>query len=251
MHTKTLGVLGGLGPMSGVSFCEMLIRHTQAARDQEHLNFLLSSFAQTPDRTDFILGRSSENPVHAMVEQVRKLIAVGADAIAIPCNTAHYFYDTISGASSVPVINIIDETVSFCKQENVETVGVLATEGTVASGAYESVCRREGLKYLTCTAEEQTVISHMIYGQIKRGQVPRREELESVVSALWKRGCQRIILGCTELSLLKQQFDLGDEWIDSLEVLACAAIRMCGKEPVGFSPALLKFQPTKGKNLCC
>ncbi|MBQ8331565.1 MAG: aspartate/glutamate racemase family protein, partial [Clostridia bacterium] len=102
----TLGILGGLGPMSGVYFCEMLTRHTRAERDSEHLDFLLSSRASTPDRTDFILGRSDESPVPAMIGEVRKLIGAGADLIAIPCNTAHSFYESIQSASSVPVINI-------------------------------------------------------------------------------------------------------------------------------------------------
>ena len=251
MRTKTLGVLGGLGPLSGVYFCEMLTRHTRADRDQDHLNFLLSSWAETPDRTDYILGRSEDNPSQTMIAQVNTLIAAGAEVIAIPCNTAHYFYDRISESSSVPVINIIRETVAFCQQQEIQTVGVLATEGTVGSGAYESVCREHGVGYLTCTPAEQVQISNIIYNQIKKGQAPDRQAFDSVVKSLLDRGCQRIVLGCTELSLLKKKWDLDDLFIDSLEVLAYASIEMCGKEPVDFSPAFLKYQPMKGTNLCC
>ena len=251
MQTKTLGVLGGLGPLSGVYFCEMLIRHTKAQRDQEHLNFLLSSYAMTPDRTDFILGRSEENPLETMVEQVSGLIRGGAEVISIPCNTAHYFYDRISEASSVPVINIIRETVAFCRAQGVRTVGVLATEGTVSSGAYESVCREMGVEYVTCNPSEQAVITDMIYNRIKKGQAPCKADFLSVASALTDRGCERLILGCTELSLLKKEWSLSDPFIDSLEVLAYASICACGKEPIDFPPALMKFQPTKGTNLCC
>lgn len=251
MSAKTLGVLGGLGPLSGVYFCEMLITHTAAHRDQDHLNFLLSSWAQTPDRTAFILGQSSEDPAAVMIRQVRGLTEGGAQIIAIPCNTAHYFYDRISDATSVPVLNIIEETVAFCRQSGIRRIGVLATKGTVDSSAYETACRQIGLEYLTCTPKEQELVSHMIYGQIKQGALPRREELTLVADRLRSRGCECVVLGCTELSLLKRQFSLGEEFIDSLEVLACAAIRACGKEPVGFSPALMKFQPTKGNCLCC
>ena len=56
MKSATLGILGGLGPMSGIRFCEMLTEHTRVLCDQEHINFLLSSRADTPDRTAFILG---------------------------------------------------------------------------------------------------------------------------------------------------------------------------------------------------
>ena len=65
----TLGILGGLGPMSSVYFYGMLTSHTLAVCDQQHLNILLSSRADTPDHTDYILGRSDENPLPVMVEE--------------------------------------------------------------------------------------------------------------------------------------------------------------------------------------
>lgn len=246
MNAVTLGILGGLGPMSGIRFCEMLTAHTRVSADQEHIDFLLSSKATTPDRTDYILGRSSSDPTPIMRAEVDKLVAAGASLIAIPCNTAHYFYNAVAAESAVPIINIIDQTVEFCRQNGLSRVGVLATEGTVASGAYEAVLRREGLTYLTCSPEEQTTVSRIIYDQIKKGLPPDTEEFCRVANRLRQRGAQALILGCTELSLLKKELDPSGDYIDSLEVLACAAIRLCGKEPIGFSPALMNFLPMKG-----
>jgi len=245
MKTVTLGILGGLGPMSGVLFCDMLTRHTLAQRDQDHLNFLLSSRADTPDRTAFILGRSADNPADTMISEVRRLTDAGADVIAIPCNTAHYFYESVSRASSAPVINIIDQTVEFCRQAGVSRVGVLATRGTVSSGAYKTVLESAGIEYFTCTEQEQEIVSNIIYGQIKKGLAPDTEGFLSVCDALRARGCQRLILGCTELSVLNRTCPLGDGFVDSLEVLAVSAIRLCGKEPCGFSDELMKFNPRK------
>ena len=251
MNTVTLGILGGLGPMSGIYFCEMLTAHTRAATDQEHIDFLLSSKATTPDRTDYILGRSASNPASAMTTEVDKLIRAGANLIAIPCNTAHYFYDTIVQRSSVPVINIIDQTVEFCRRQGLRRIGVLATEGTVASGAYETALLGAGLDYLTCPPEDQAVVSHIIYDQIKKGISPDLDAFRQVADRLRARGAQTIILGCTELSLLKKEGNLSVGYIDSLEVLACAAIRLCGKEPIDFDPILMNFHPTKGTFPCC
>ncbi len=251
MNTVTLGILGGLGPMSGIYFCEMLIAHTRASVDQEHIDFLLSSKATTPDRTDYIVGRSDADPTPVMRAEVDKLVSAGADLIAIPCNTAHHFYDAVAKASPVPIINIIDQTVEFCRQRGLSRIGVLATEGTVASGAYETVLRRAQLTYLTCSSEDQATVSHIIYDQIKKGLSPDVEALRHVADRLRERGAQALILGCTELSLLKSALDTEGDYIDSLEVLACAAIRLCGKEPQGFDPALMNFQPMKGIHPCC
>ncbi|MBQ9112998.1 MAG: amino acid racemase [Clostridia bacterium] len=240
---KTLGILGGLGPMSSVYFYEMLTRHTLAERDSDHLNILLSSRADTPDRTDFITGRSADNPIYTMLSEVSKLIGAGADIIAIPCNTAHYFYDSISAAASVPIINIIRQTAVFCRREGIKKAGILATEGTVLSGAYSTVFDLAGMECVTPDSEGQREISHIIYGCIKKGTAPDMDSFLRVADDLRRRGCDRIILGCTELSLLKRDGGLDDDiFIDSLEVLAYSAIKMCGKTPVGFDERLMEFK---------
>ncbi len=251
-NKKTLGVLGGLGPMSSVYFYEMLTSHTNAECDQEHINILLSSRADTPDRTDFILGRSDKNPLPVMTSEVDKLVTAGADIIAIPCNTAHYFYDGVAKNANAPILNIIEETVSFCKHLGLSKVGVLATEGTVLSGSYRAELERNGIEYMTCEAEDQKTVSDIIYGSVKQGKEPDLDEFLRVADWLSAHGCERIILGCTELSLIKRNCRLGARFIDSLEVLTIRAITECGASPRGFEPELMKFAKEKGRTeKCC
>lgn len=125
MKNPILGILGGLGPASSVYFYDLITSHTKAGCDSDHIDLVLSSHATTPDRTDYIVGRSRENPVTCMAQDARKLEAFGADFIAIPCNTAHTFYEELAEAVSVPVINIMAETVGFLHFLGVRKVGVL------------------------------------------------------------------------------------------------------------------------------
>ena len=90
-----LGILGGLGPMASAYFYEMITEHTKAERDQDHIDILLSSRASTPDRTDYIMGRSDESPLPIMIKDAKYLESCKVSAIVIPCNTAHYFIDEI------------------------------------------------------------------------------------------------------------------------------------------------------------
>ena len=236
-HTATrrvLGILGGLGPMATVYFYEMLTEHTEASTDQEHIDILISSRATTPDRTAFILGKSKDNPLPVMIEEAKRLTAAGADVLVLPCNTAHYFYDALSQETGAPIINIITETVSFCREQGMKTVGLLATEGTVSSGAYHQRCEACGLKTVTPRPSSQKLINEIIYGEIKRGTPPDMENFGRVAYELREKGCDTLILGCTELSLLKKSGHLGKYYTDSLEILAAATIRHCGKTPIGF-----------------
>ena len=167
----------------------------------------------------------------------------GADLIVIPCNTAHYFYDSISAEASVPVINIIRQTAIFCHRERTRRVGILATEGTVRSGAYSQVLSQAGIECVCPDGDGQRIISDIIYGQIKKGLSPDMDAFMSVADKLTAQGCDRLILGCTELSLLKRDGALdGNIFTDSLEVLAYSAIKMCGKTPIGFDERLMSFR---------
>lgn len=229
-NTVTLGILGGLGPMSSAYFYELLIAHTEARCDQDHIDLVLSSRSTTPDRTGYILGKSDENPVKTMIEEAKKLEAYGADIIVIPCNTAHYFYDEICRSIRVPMLNIIEETVRSAHLEGAGKIGILATDGTIQTQTYNKYSEKYGIECITPTKEEQRAVMDIIYGSVKSGKAADIEAFKRIGEALLSRGAQRIVLGCTELSLINKQHPLGDEYIDSLSMLAKATIKACGKK---------------------
>lgn len=233
-----LGVIGGLGPMSTFYFCQLLTAHTRADSDGEHIDMLVSSCATTPDRTAFILGNSAETPLPVMQREAKRLTDGGAQLLVLPCNTAHYFYDGLQSSCPVPILNIIRETVSLLTRKGVRRFGLLATEGTVRSGAYSRLCTAsDAPQCILPQPEEQRIITATIFDQIKRNRPADMEAFCSVADALLARGCECLVLGCTELSLLKQQGLDDTVFLDSLEVLAYQTILACGKTPIGFSPA--------------
>lgn len=233
---KTLGILGGLGPAASVYFYRTVTEHTKADRDQDHLDIVLVSGASIPDRTEFILGKSENSPLPAMIDGVKKLTAAGAELIAIPCNTAHYFYDQIERSSPVPVLNIVRETVSLAKQAGVKKLGIMATTGTVITGAYQHACLEAGISFAVPSERAQQILMDIIYGSIKTAKEPDMQAFLSVCDELYANGADALVLGCTELSLIKGTEALTQyRFIDSLLVLAARAIQACGKLPCGFT----------------
>lgn len=229
-----LGVLGGLGPAASCYLYQMLIDHTPASRDQDHIDVVISSRASTPDRTAYIKGESTDDPFAVMEQDGRSLVAYGATVLAIPCNTAHYFYDRLAAALPVPVLNMPRLTVAEAKARGCKKLGILATEGTLLAGTYQLMCGEAGLDWAApCPARQQDVTS-LIYDQIKQGRRADMAQFGAVVADLEQQGCDMAVLGCTELSLIKRDEHLGPFFIDSTEVLCRAALRACGVEPVGF-----------------
>lgn len=244
---KTLGIIGGLGPMASVCFCELLVSHTKAELDQDHINFLLSSRADIPDRTAFIVGRSSDDPRPALITEANRLCGMGADVLAIPCNTSHCFFSELSLEIPVKLLNMPNETALFCKSQGYKKLGVLATEGTVRAGIYKREMESLGIEYMTCSEEDQKFISDTIYAALKQGKAPDRERFLKIADSLISEGCDAVILGCTELSCMKRELNSDIIFIDPMEILAASAIVECGAEPTGFDAALLNFLKMKGR----
>lgn len=110
MEKKVLGIIGGVGPLATMLLGEMIVRRTVASVDQEHVQMVITNNTSIPDRTTYILDRSKKNPVPVMISDGQKLKSIGAEVIAVPCNTAHSFYEEIQKGIGLPVIHMIQET---------------------------------------------------------------------------------------------------------------------------------------------
>lgn len=229
-----LGILGGLGPMSTVYFYQMLTEHTPAQCDQDHLDIVISSRATTPDRTAYILGESEDDPFAQMERDAEMLVQYGATLLAIPCNTAHYFYDRLARSLPVPILNMVRLTVQHAKANGCTRLGILATSGTVNSNTYQRMCRAENIDFAIPCKQNQQHLMDIIYGQIKQGKPVDLTLFHQIADELRAAGCEYAVLGCTELSLIKRDYGLDSFFIDSTEVLAKETLLACGKSPIGF-----------------
>ena len=232
MEEKVLGVLGGVGPLATIYFADLVIKMTDAKTDQEHIAMIILNHASIPDRTEYILDNKKPNPLPVMIADAQKLEKDGADYIVIPCNTAHYFFDEIQKSVRVPIINILEETVRYAEKTvpNLKCLGILATEGTIISGAYQNIIKKHGLDYRVPSEEDQKSLMHIIYDEVKAGEKVDICEFLRIVGELKKMGCDAVILGCTELSVIKKDFNLSrHDIVDSMECLARASILLCGK----------------------
>lgn len=235
MGEKILGVLGGVGPLATVYFMDMLVKMTDADCDQGHIPVLCFNHATIPDRTAYILDSSNPNPLPVMVNDAKLLEKAGASYIVIPCNTAHYFYEQLQNNITVPIINIIKETVKYITDTNPEAkkIGILATEGTIAAMSYQKACSEYGISYATPNKDDLKSLMNIIYNQVKAGKQADFEEFMRIIGVMKHDGCDAVILGCTELSIIHRDFKMNrPDVVDSLEVLAKKSIEMCGKKAI-------------------
>lgn len=226
---KKLGIIGGLGPMATTYFLYLLTQMSLAGSDQEHMEILMHSKPSIPDRTRYILGLSQDNPAVQMTEIGRELKGMGAELLAIPCITAHYFHEELEKGIGLTVLHAVRETAEYLKQAGVDKVGILATDGTVKSGLFDRVLNQYGIETINPGEESQQMVMDLIYRQIKSGEKGNIDEFIQVGEELYAAGAQVNLLGCTELSLLKRDYVLPAGYLDVLEVLARCAVQECGR----------------------
>lgn len=230
MKKKTLGIIGGVGPLATMFIGEMIVRRTKAIKDQEHVHTIIDNDTNIPDRTAYILDNTKPNPVPVLIEDAKKLASVGADMIAIPCNTAHTFYDELAAGSPVPVLHMIRETAKRAQDLGAKRVGILATTGTLTSRMYQNALEKYSIIPVVPNDAMKEKVMSIIYDYVKAGKDVAKEDWQPIEDAMLALNCDRIILGCTELSIVNRDLKLDDKYIDSLIVLAECAVLACGYE---------------------
>lgn len=224
-----LGILGGMGPQATQLFYQRVIDRTQAKTDQEHVPTLIWSDSQIPDRTQALLTGQEEQVFDRLLEDARLLERAGCTVLTVPCNTSHYFLDRLQQQLSVPILHMIRLTARRLRDGGSPRVGILATDGTVRMKLYQTACDEVGLETVTPPEDIQQLVMSIIYDEIKRGEPGSREKFAKIDDAMRELGCDRVILGCTELSVYRGNHGLPERYIDAMEVLAEEAILRCGR----------------------
>ncbi len=225
---KTVGVLGGMGPEATVDFMAKVIAMTDAARDQDHVRMLVDHNPHVPNRQDAILA-DGDDPGPVLAAMAAQLEAAGADFLVIPCNTAYVFEDAILAATHIPLISIVGVSIAAARDcaPQAGRIGVLATDGCLQSGIYQSGLEEAGLAAELPTAEELGEIMTLIEA-IKGGRPSENvsRDMAALAEALASRGAGAIIAGCTEIPLVLDADAVSVPLISSTDALAEITVKL-------------------------
>lgn len=238
---KTIGILGGMGPYSGVYFHELLIKlNTKAKTDQDHPPVVHFANTQVPARVAFLEGKSSISPVDEIVRSLNVLKDAGADFAVIICNTAHAFLAEIKKQIDFPIVNIMEETVNFLKSNpshKATKICLLATVQTVKHRLYHEYFEKVGLKLFTPSDKIQPKMNVATFTlkTYPNGNDKTKKIFKNAINNLWNSSDTTkfekavFISGCTEYSnVLKSDLSEGYEVIDPLEILAKVCLQKAG-----------------------
>lgn len=221
-----LGVIGGMGPLATADFFRKLIDATPARDDDEHIPVLVHSVPQVPSRPAAIL-RGGPSPLPALIAARDRLLGAGATMLAMPCNTAHYWYDELVAGCEVPFVHIVD-AVADALPAGTRELGIVATRATLRARVFEQRLAGRGV---ALSAPDEATYDRAVQPAIdavKRGATEEGGRLlEPVIAAALERGAAAVVLACTELPIALDAISspLRARCIDSTEALARACVR--------------------------
>lgn len=225
-----LGILGGLGPAATANFMNQIIQMSEASTDQEHIDMLIANVPSIPDRTSYIKNSIKEpNPLTKMVEIAKFMEESGVESIAIPCITAHYFHYELAQNCQCNIFNAVEETAKYLKKHNISKVGVLATDGTIKSELFQKTLLEYNVEPVIPSEHNQEKVMDIIYDQVKKGHSVDMKLFNSISDELLDKGAEVIILGCTELSIIKNSQAIEGRYLDVIDVLAMRCVEEYGK----------------------
>lgn len=230
MKKKVLGVVGGLGPLATARFLELTTAMTDARKEQEHLDMIIYNYPSIPDRTGYILGSNLRSPLPGLMNAAQALSRQKVCCIAIPCVTAHYFLTDLEERISTPILSGVRETAEYLKQQGVGSAGILATDGTLRARLFHRELEKMRIRPVEPDSADQAALMHLIYDHIKAGKPADFSRFQEISRNLRGKGAEVLILGCTELSLIKRDHPLEGGYLDTMEVLARQSIDHCGKK---------------------
>ncbi|MDR5758687.1 amino acid racemase [Caballeronia sp. LZ035] len=219
-----IGILGGMGPLATVDFMDKVVRLTQASRDQDHLPMIVANLPHIDDRSSAIIDHGAD-PLPALLDGIDLLNRNHVGLIAIPCNSAHHWYEPMRARSAAPVLHIAQTCVAAVPR-TARRVALLATGGALVSGFYQQALTELDIEPVVPDAAMQPLVRDCIR-EVKAGDLDAAAaHLEAALAMLAEQGIGTALMACTEIPLAARRIGKPPvTLIDSTLELARATVR--------------------------
>jgi aspartate racemase len=214
---KTVGILGGMGPEATVLLMQKVMAAVPARDDADHIPLIVHQNPRVPSRIRRLIDGVGEDPGPVLVGMARDLQAAGADALAMPCNTAHAYAPLIAAATPLPFLDMRAATVAALPRGR---IGMLASPAVRITGAFDAAFAAAGLTPVWPEDEGPVLALIRAVKAGNTGQVA--EGALATLAAQAARTSDHLLVACTELSLLTGA--IRQPYTDSLDCLVTAIV---------------------------
>lgn len=222
---RRVGILGGMGPQATVLLMQKVIAAVPATDDRDHVPLIVDQNPQVPSRIARLIEGTGEDPAPVLADMARRLEQAGAQALAMPCNTAHHFADAIAGAVNIPFLDMTELSVARALQLAGASgrIGILASPAVRRIGLFDGKLAQAGLTAVY-PADEDALLGAIRCIKAQGVDASSREAFHRASAELLADGVSAQMVACTEFSLVADSHAEGAAAFDTLDVLAEAIV---------------------------
>jgi len=176
---------------------------------------------------DFIRRYDWKGVADLMLSSANKLVKTGADFLICPDNTVHHAFDLVAANSPLQWLHIVDEVAAVAKARGFRKLAVTGTKYTMEGTVYQTKLPAAGIEYLVPDTYERARIDQIIMDELVNGILTdeSRQYFQHVIGGMSHKGCDAVVLGCTEIPLLVDDVVSPLPTLDSTRILARAALK--------------------------
>ncbi len=235
---RRVGILGGMGPEATVLLMQKIITATPAQDDADHIPLIVDQNTQVPSRIRYLIEKTGDDPGPVLAAMAQRLQTAGAEALAMPCNTAHHYAPVIRAAVTVPLIDMVELSVKHAATlvGAGGTLGILASPAVRRMGLFERALADLGIIPIYALDEDSLLATiRQIKASGATGQL--RGAFAAASAALLARGAQVQMIACTEFSLMSDATAPGCVAFDALDQLVSGIVAFARTGGIGQSKA--------------
>jgi aspartate racemase len=227
---RIVGIIGGMGPEATVDLMRRVVAKTPAEDDQDHVHLIVESNPKIPSRIAHLIEGTGADPTPELIRIAANLQRAGADALAIPCNTAHAYAHSIRRAVSIPLLDMVDLTVEqIAHSRRAARVGILASTAVHTTELYAKAFASHGIDAVLPARQDEVMA---LIKAVKRGDTGAEIQARLGRVALeMKSQADVLLIACSELSVISSGITV--PFVDSLDVLAQAIVTFATAEGGG------------------
>lgn len=220
---RPVGILGGMGPEATILLMQKVLARVPARDDADHVPLIVHQNPQVPSRIAALIEGQGADPGPVLAQMAVDLKAAGAQALAMPCNTAHHYASQVARATDLPFFNMINLTAEALRAQGARRVGMLASPATRMVGVFDAAFEANAIEPVWM--QDDTGLLDLIR-RVKSGAGPEETGplMQAQAAALLDQGADHLLIACTELSLLTDYVPQGAAWTDSLDWLTGAVV---------------------------
>jgi aspartate racemase len=225
-RSKTIGILGGMGPLASAEFLWKLLEYIPAAKDWDYPRIIMDSNTHIPSRSRAYIY-NEDSPLPGMIAACKQLEQYAPACIALPCNSAQAWLDELQAALTTPVLNIFTAVTKRLQHDFRSNRQVVVLGGPVTYGkdTYKPYIEEAGFRYHKLDSATQKEVEAFIELAKIFFTHDDRDKIFARCTSILYEICRKIgekpifILGCTEFGLVSDKIE-DYNFIDSLNVYA-------------------------------